>query len=151
MGGLLHFLHSQSVLMEPELDAQLESSCIRAIEAIPFLGDVLDVDGATMDSLSLFTQDVHPASRPSRRNSKEGFSVFSVLNLTKTVAGARMLRAWLTYPSTDMKIIQERQTHVKYFTSASNSVRKRTSAHGSQTARERDRKRHESSVCGAAG
>ena len=47
--------------------------------------------------------------------------MFSLLNQTRTRAGALLLKQWLTFPSLDQQLLHDRQSHVAYLTFPSNS------------------------------
>jgi DNA mismatch repair ATPase MutS len=64
-------------------------------------------------SLQIFQTDSHPSAF--KVDSKEGFSLFSVLNRTKTSAGATLLRSWLKAPCRNLAVLQERQALVAFF------------------------------------
>jgi DNA mismatch repair ATPase MutS len=122
MGGLiLHLLHS-SIFSQLEADPLLEPILIRAINTIPD-SDVLEVDAATMASLGVFVSEAHPGGGT---RSKEGLSLFGQLNRTRTQPGAQLLRHWLTYPSTNVECLLQRQQHIAYFVQPNNAVRRST-------------------------
>lgn len=134
MGGLVLYLLNSSIFSQLEADRLMEPICIRSLQAIPD-GDVLQVDGATLDSLGMVMAEAHPASvggGGGARRSKEGFSVYSTINHTKTLSGGRMLKHWLMFPSTDLNIIRHRQDHVEYFVRPANSVSCSSSHRGMQ-------------------
>jgi len=119
MGGLITYLLQSSVFSQLEAgDRFMEPVHLRSIAPIPH-SHTLFVDRGTMDALAVFVQEQHPGLA---NRKKEGFSVFSVLNQTKTNMGSRMLRQWLEHPTTDIDVINQRQDHVQYFTEPSNSV-----------------------------
>ena len=118
MGGLILYLLQSSVLSQHDITSFSEPISIRSISSIPS-SDVLAVDLMTMQSLGLFISDPHPNTS---QRTKEGFSVFTVLNHTKTSMGARLLKQWLQMPLTDSKRINSRLDHVSYFTQEENSV-----------------------------
>jgi hypothetical protein len=133
MGGLiLHLLHS-SIFSQLEADPLLEPILIRAINTIPD-SDVLEVDAATMASLGVFVSEAHPGGGT---RSKEGLSLFGQLNRTRTQPGAQLLRHWLTYPSTNIECLLQRQQHIAYFVQPNNAVRQATTrtAHGTSASK----------------
>jgi len=123
MGGLVLYLLNSSIFSQLEADRLMEPICIRSLQSIPD-GDVLQVDGATLDSLGMVMAEAHPAAvgGGGARRGKEGFSVYSTINHTKTLSGGRMLKHWLMFPSTDLDTIRHRQDHVEYFVRPANSV-----------------------------
>lgn len=64
----------------------------------------LSLDAFTIRNLELFNSP-HP----------EGVSLFSVLNKTKTVMGARLLQRWLAFPLIDISEVQKRQNAVEAY------------------------------------
>lgn len=66
-------------------------------------------DQRTMKSLSIFLQERHPGSVTL---AKEGLSIFSIFNFTKTTMGAKILRSWLMNPTRDRGIIDTRQRQI---------------------------------------
>lgn len=146
MGGLV-----RSIMMSGAFSGSDSSALhVRSVSGIPV--DVLEVDASTLDSLSIFVADMHPgrggvgakskeaagegggalSGLTSSGTFKEGFSVYSLLNETKTTHGARLLRQWVRYPSTNMAVIRERQDHVAYFAEQSNSVSEEPAAYSAQ-------------------
>ena len=139
MGGLV-----RSMMMSGAFsDSDSGALHVRSVRSIPV--DVLEVDSSTLDSLSIFVADMHPGRGGAGRKAKdasggggegggalsglttsgtfkEGFSVYSLLNETKTTHGARLLRQWVRYPSTNMEVIKERQDHVEFLAEPANSV-----------------------------
>ena len=112
------YLLSSSVFSQLESDPLVDPVLIRSLQMIPD-ADVLEVDSVTLRNLGVFVGEAHPASG---RVSKEGVSLFSCINNTKTSMGSRMLKSWLTYPSTNIDVITNRHAHINYFIEPGNAV-----------------------------
>lgn len=56
------------------------------------------VDSNTLEALQIFKQEAHP-SRLGIGTSKEGLSLFGIMNEAKTPAGRRLLRYDVCHPS----------------------------------------------------
>lgn len=106
IGGLLSFIIGNGIfgsLMKDDDSIHLSAICYRNY------ADTLMVTNTTLRALHVFTQDTHPVGRGSLRG-KEGFSLYGIIkSYTKTLAGRKLLRMWLQYPSTDLDTIQQRQ------------------------------------------
>jgi DNA mismatch repair ATPase MutS len=66
--------------------------------------------------LHIFSTEHHPlVAAKGCGKSKEGFSLFSLLDRTKSHAGSRMLREWMLKPLADTESIERRQDGVEMF------------------------------------
>ena len=75
------------------------------------------VSPETMVSLGIFEERRHPSAHGGR--AREGlFSVWSVMNKTRSRPGARMLRSWFAQPSQDLELLRERHDTVAFFVDA---------------------------------
>ncbi|KAF0704325.1 hypothetical protein AaE_014995 [Aphanomyces astaci] len=135
VGALVAFLSSEKI------SNQLDSSAavfVAAVEQASFDGIML-VDSNTLKALQIFNQVnqhwniIHPKSRYGSRistdgtwlinamysksfeRSKEGFSIYALLDNTITKSGKLLLRQWLLKPLTDVAKIESRHTTVAYF------------------------------------
>ena len=73
----------------------------------------LKIDKRSLIALQVFADDT-PFILDNNRH-KEGHSLFSILNRTKTKAASNLLRTWLTFPTMNPDTIRVRQKHVEYF------------------------------------
>ena len=78
----------------------------------------MSIDDATFKSLHIFSTEYHPlrhggACRGSSTHSKEGFSLFSLLNRTKSNMGKTMLREWMLKPLLSLHDIQIRHACIE--------------------------------------
>lgn len=126
-GGLLAFLQKHDLLANVRLNASpvadglnddrvaSDDGCcvlyLNAIRQLPLHG-IMRISGSTLLALHVFKSQAHPQMLGSGR-SKEGLSLFSRLNRTRSGGGARLLRSWIQAPSTSVSVIQSRQRVVK--------------------------------------
>ncbi|KAJ3023757.1 MutS protein msh5 [Thoreauomyces humboldtii] len=73
----------------------------------------MHVNADAIWSLQIFQDAAHPNIHS--RRSKEGLSLFGILNSTKTPLGRGLLRQWFLRPSIDIVTIEERQNAVSFF------------------------------------
>lgn len=136
-GGLLAFLQKHDVLAGVQLNnheaaagdatdgggAALDDGfCVlylNAIRRLPLHG-TMRISGSSLRALHVFKSQVHPRMLGAGR-SKEGLSLFSRLNRTRSVSGGRLLRSWIQAPSTTASVIRDRQRVVKAFADPANS------------------------------
>ncbi|XP_077862967.1 mutS protein homolog 5-like [Saccoglossus kowalevskii] len=117
-GGLLKYLDKRRIGVE------LEESDIR----VPILGlktfslhNMVLVDDNTYSALQIFHKEHHPSIyKFGGSGSKEGLSLFGIMNRTKSVIGSKMLRLWFLRPLQDVQILKERQDAVAFFLSPRN-------------------------------
>ncbi len=64
-------------------------------------------------ALQIFHTQNHPSVF--KVDAKEGLSLYSVLDRTKTKAGSSLLRSWLRLPTRDVATLTERQDAVAFF------------------------------------
>lgn len=82
--------------------------------------DVMHVPFSTLWALHVFNDEVHPLGRGGLRG-KEALSLYGILKARiKTASARRLLRTWLSFPSSDIQQINERQVVVRNFLSDSN-------------------------------
>lgn len=126
-GGLLAFLQKHDLLANVQLNtnsagdalnddvvASDDGCCVlylNAIRRLP-LHSVMHISGSTLRALHVFKSQAHPRMLGAGR-SKEGLSLFSRLNRTRSGSGARLLRSWIQAPSTSVSVIRDRQRVVK--------------------------------------
>ena len=65
-------------------------------------------------SLHVFADERHPSAHGGR--GKEGLSVWSVLNRTKTKPGEKLLRGWFSRPTQDLGTLHERHDALEFLT-----------------------------------
>lgn len=69
------------------------------------------IDASTLHSLHIFSTEHHPL----QGNSKEGWSLFSLLDRTKSKGGRKLLKEWMLRPLVDLPKIEQRQDAVQLF------------------------------------
>ncbi|KZP31496.1 hypothetical protein FIBSPDRAFT_907696 [Athelia psychrophila] len=99
VGGLLEYLARQRAANELD-DGELESL------------EVLDIETITL-SLQIFENESHASVHSEK--TKEGLSLFGILNNTKTSFGRSLLRQWLFRPSLSIPVITARHDAVSAF------------------------------------
>lgn len=75
----------------------------------------LRMDFNVFRSLQIFKEDYHPNWTKGGGKSKEGFSLFALMDRTVTLPGRRKLHEWMVSPLNDMDIILNRQENVSFF------------------------------------
>jgi MutS domain III len=76
----------------------------------------MTVSSDTFSALHIFSTEHHPLiAAKGCGKSKEGFSLFSLLDRTKSHAGSRKLREWMLKPLADTQSIERRQDGVEMF------------------------------------
>jgi hypothetical protein len=104
VGAMLSFLQTtifqyDSVVLVNTM-TPLQSSCF------------VHLPRCTVDALHIFATEHHPLSQG---HSKEGFSLLSLLDRTKSRAGRERLREWMTKPLKCMEQIGQRQDGIELF------------------------------------
>ena len=78
------------------------------------------VDEDTYRALSVFVEESHPVVA-GRGKTREGLSLYSLVNRTKSKQGSKLLRAWLSSPTRSLSKILSRQNAVEFFSAAPNA------------------------------
>jgi DNA mismatch repair protein MSH5 len=71
------------------------------------------VDIDTIEGLSIFAKELHPNLIQNKGRAKDGLSLFTLLDRTKSSLGRQRLREWLYRPLADISSIQNRQKGVE--------------------------------------
>ncbi len=77
---------------------------------------ILRIDSDTIEGLSIFSKELHPNVIQGRGTSKEGLSLFTLLDRTRSKSGRHRLREWLYRPFADVASIKYRQKGVAIMT-----------------------------------
>lgn len=80
--------------------------------------DSMTLDEATLDALGIFRLIQHPVVSGSGR-AKEGASLFSLVDRTRTGPGRCLLRRWLARPTQSLRVISDRHDAVEFLSSPS--------------------------------
>jgi DNA mismatch repair protein MSH5 len=83
------------------------------------ISEHLQVDITTLYSLQVLSEDDHPGML-SAGNSKEGLSVLSILDNTKSPLGRKLLRTWILRPLLKEEDLSMRSEGIRFFASSSN-------------------------------
>jgi len=78
--------------------------------------DLVMVDETAWNSLQIFTVDFHPSSTKQGTwgGSKEGLSVFNLLNRCYSAQGTRALKLQLLRPTRNIKLLNRRYDVIEY-------------------------------------
>lgn len=94
---------------------------INNIRRCPASDSFLRLEATTFRTLRVFATDHHPlvannnVKGRSYNQSKEGFSLYTLLDRTKSKAGRERLRQWMTQPLRDAAKISQRHTAIDLF------------------------------------
>lgn len=110
VGSLLSFLQSTTFRFE-------EGGCIFVNDIVQAKASMhMTISADTLSALHIFATEHHPlVAAKGSGNSKEGFSLFSLLDRTKSRAGRAQLREWMLKPLVDVDAICTRQDGVEMF------------------------------------
>ncbi|KAL6304396.1 DNA mismatch repair protein MutS [Sparassis latifolia] len=92
---------------------------VRGIEALT-LEQTMQLNADALFSLQIFEDETHASIHSDK--TKEGLSLFGILNNTKTTLGRAMLREWLLRPSMSLPIINARHDALACFLRPENQV-----------------------------
>eukprot|EP00906_Rhabdomonas_costata_P025774 RCo036812 len=87
---------------------------IRGIVQCAMCG-VMNVDVSTLNALQIFKIQRHPAADQGIGHSKEGHSLYGLLNRTRSTIGAQLLRQWMFRPCRNQAALTSRLDTVEYF------------------------------------
>lgn len=111
VGSLLSFLQSTHFRLE-EGGTMFVNDIVRAKAASRHM----TLSSETLSALHIFATEHHPlVAAKGSGNSKEGCSLFSLLDRTKSRCGRQRLREWMLKPLMDVDAIAERQDGVELF------------------------------------
>eukprot|EP00736_Rhodelphis_marinus_P000924 Rmarinus@m.28723 len=108
LGGLYGYLQARGLELPENSDHCLVVSDVDVISAHMYSTTMMKVDPPTYSALQIFQTEEHP-SVYNLGPAKEGFSLFSLLNRSKSAVGRKMLRLWFLRPLVDETILHERQ------------------------------------------
>ncbi|KAI0366907.1 hypothetical protein BV20DRAFT_951195 [Pilatotrama ljubarskyi] len=125
VGALLDYLARARAVAELD-DEGIGGLEVRNIEPLPLL-DVMQINADALFSLQVFEDENHASIHSDK--TKEGLSLFGILNNTKTTLGRAMMREWFLRPSMSLEIINARHDAVECFVRPDN-ISAATSMHG---------------------
>ncbi|XP_050216357.1 DNA mismatch repair protein MSH5 isoform X2 [Mercurialis annua] len=113
-GGLLAILENEMIV-----DTLEQKECGSASITIDSITEIslnkfLKLDAAAHEALQIFQIDKHPSHMGIGR-SKEGFSVFGMMNKCVTPVGQRLLRNWFLRPILDLESLNGRLNAISFF------------------------------------
>ncbi|KAL8601031.1 hypothetical protein ACOMHN_030688 [Nucella lapillus] len=120
IGGLLKYLDQARVGVE------LDDASVR----VPVLGfkaftvaDQIIIDNTTYSALQIFHKEAHPSVYKfgTSSSSKEGLSLFGILNRCKSQTGSKKLRLWFLRPLKDLQTLRQRLDTIAFLVQPRNS------------------------------
>jgi hypothetical protein len=109
LGSLL--CHLQGTIFRLEEDATITVNAIQYAKSSQFMR----IDTATLHALHIFPTENHGRTSKGTNTLKEGFSLFTLLDRTKSKVGKQCLKEWMLKPLLDPGAIEERQDGVSLF------------------------------------
>lgn len=116
LGSLLIYLRNTAFRLEEGFTVTINN-----IRRCPPSTSYLRLEETTLRTLRIFATDHHPlmannnVKGRSYQKSKEGFSLFTLLDRTKSKAGRERLRQWMTQPLRDVDAIHQRHVAIDLF------------------------------------
>jgi hypothetical protein len=84
------------------------------------LSDYLKLDDMTYNALQIFTQDIHPNVIKECSKNKEGFSLFTLFDRTRSLLGRQILKNWMKQPFNNLEKINNRLDAIDLVTDPDN-------------------------------
>jgi hypothetical protein len=109
VGSLLSFL--QATIFRMEEGGRMTVNDVVQARASMYM----NISSSTLSALHVFSTEHHPLVAKGAGNSKEGVSLFSLLDRTMSRAGRKRLREWMLRPLLDLDAIAMRQDGVELF------------------------------------
>ncbi|KAI0755181.1 DNA mismatch repair protein MutS [Daedaleopsis nitida] len=116
IGALLDYLARARAVSELE-DEGVGGLEVRNIEPLLLL-DAMQINADALFSLQIFEDENHASIHSDK--TKEGLSLFGILNNTKTTLGRALMREWFLRPSMSLAVIGARHDAVQCFTRPEN-------------------------------
>jgi len=114
LGSLLIYLRNTAFRLEEGFTVTVNS-----IRRCPASNTYLRLEESTLRTLRIFATDHHPLmsnnNGKGNMKSKEGFSLFSLLDRTKSKSGRERLRQWMVQPLRDVNMIKQRHVGMDLF------------------------------------
>ena len=114
IAGLAQYLTKGSLFKEMEGSTPIIHS-LHLLENAEYLR----IDHISSIGLQIFADDMPLVCTNNRH--KEGHSLYSMLDRTRTSSGSKLLKIWLKYPLRNIEAIQFRHHHIKIFLDSNNS------------------------------
>ncbi|KAI0731903.1 DNA mismatch repair protein MutS [Fomitopsis betulina] len=118
VGALLD--HLTRIRAVSDLDDEgIQGIEVRAIEPLA-LSQSMQINADALFSLQVFEDESHASIHSDK--TKEGLSLFGILNHTKTTLGRALMREWLLRPSLSLSVISDRHDAVACFMQPDNQA-----------------------------
>lgn len=115
IGALISYLQTTS-------DHNIPNGIVRINKLLQIpLNEYLRIDLNSLQALQIFAEDVHPNMLKGTGKSKEGYSIFALMDRTKSLPGREKLRTWMSRPLANISSISERHRGVEFAINNSNS------------------------------
>ncbi|PKC07226.1 hypothetical protein RhiirA5_500820 [Rhizophagus irregularis] len=114
-GALISYISRAKITEGIPEDQPLDISEIEQFSLKRFL----HINSDALCSLQIFEDESHP-NMHMRARSKEGLSLFGILNNTRTTSGKQLLKQWFLRPTLDLDIIDERHRTIECFLQTDN-------------------------------
>jgi len=89
----------------------------------------LAIDSISLQALQIFKNEAHPSasgigkskegrrlpSHPQDLSCTPGFSLYGLMNQTKTPMGKNLLKKWFFHPRLDLRLLEDRLDTISYF------------------------------------
>ena len=123
-GALLAIMHREGHLSAGPTEDPVDMPAALSLEGLSevSLNGFLTVDSASMHALQIFQEDRHPSAMGIGQ-SKEGFSVYGMLNSCVSSMGRKLLRLWFLRPIINLEVLNQRQDAVQYFMHAPDVIK----------------------------
>ncbi|KAH8825333.1 DNA mismatch repair protein MutS [Flagelloscypha sp. PMI_526] len=118
IGALLDCLVRENAVSDLE-DEGISGLDVMDIESLS-LNKVMQINADALSSLQIFEAESHASVHSDK--TKEGLSLFGILNTTKTTLGKALLRTWFLRPSLDPNVINARHDALDCFMDPANST-----------------------------
>lgn len=108
LGALLSYL--QSTVFQLEERGNIIINKIIDAKTCNFMR----ISSSTFSALHIFSTEHHPLIAKGQGNAKEGFSLYSLLDRTKSLGGRQLLREWMLKPLIDLDAIRTRHDAIEF-------------------------------------
>ncbi|KAG2066456.1 hypothetical protein BDR04DRAFT_1081862 [Suillus decipiens] len=112
VGALLDYLARERAAGDLDDDAGVEGLNISGIEVLT-LDQIMHINADALFSLQIFENESHASIHSDK--TKEGLSLFGILDNTRTPLGRSLLRIWLMRPSLSIPVIAARHDAIECF------------------------------------
>ncbi|KAL1722791.1 DNA mismatch repair protein MutS [Schizophyllum commune] len=117
VGALLDHMVRERAVNDLEEEG-ISGLAIRDIESIA-LNKMMHINADALYSLGIFEDESHASIHSDK--TKEGLSLFGIINTTKTTLGRQLLKTWFLRPSLSIPIITARHDAIDCFLSPDNN------------------------------